>query len=218
MTETTTSPGTAAPLDDSEVAVPPCTRELSGMHPVHVDAAVAREVAAAFAENPSRPRDAQVAAAYASLEWQTDRLFTEITRTDNPARVQVVFTSEPRPYANDRELIHAVRSDGVLEVPTAALEPDRRHPILGCERGGAYDRFRAVHDILGHVRLGCGFDPDDEYTTWRVQELQYRGLARWALATELHAEHSVLWTTGQLAEHKAVLLSRTLLARARHGR
>ena len=34
----------------------------------------------------------------------------------------------------------------------------------------------------------------------------YEGPARWALATELHAEHSVRWTTGEVAEHKATLL------------
>jgi len=187
------------------------------MDAMHIDTAVAREVAAAFDTTPSRPHDGLVAVAYASLEQQTDRFFAEITRPDNPKRVDVVFTSESRPYASDRDLINAVRDDGVLEVPTAARS-DRRHPILDCERGGAYDRFRAVHDVLGHARLGCGFDRDGEYTTWRVQERQYHGLARWALATELHAEHSVLWTTGQLAEHKAILLNCALLERARRDR
>ena len=43
----------------------------------------------------------------------------------------------------------------------------------------------------------------------------YTGLARWALATELHAEHSVLWTTGRRAEHKATLLSPGLLRASR---
>jgi hypothetical protein len=43
----------------------------------------------------------------------------------------------------------------------------------------------------------------------------YTGLARWALATELHAEHSVLWTTGDVAEHKAVLLQPRLLRSSR---
>jgi hypothetical protein len=43
----------------------------------------------------------------------------------------------------------------------------------------------------------------------------YTGLARWALATELHAEHSVLWTTGTLAEHKATLLPPNLVRASR---
>ena len=35
-----------------------------------------------------------------------------------------------------------------------------------------------------------------------------------AAATELHAEHSVVWTTRQFPEHKAVLLPRYLLRRS----
>jgi hypothetical protein len=34
-------------------------------------------------------------------------------------------------------------------------------------------------------------------------------------ATELHAEHSVRWTTGELPEHKAVLLDERVIARSR---
>ena len=43
----------------------------------------------------------------------------------------------------------------------------------------------------------------------------YTGLARWALATELHGQHSVHWTTKCLADHKAVLLDRGLLRASR---
>jgi hypothetical protein len=86
---------------------------------------------------------------------------------------------------------------------------------MGCQVGGAYDRFRAVHDVLGHACLGVGFDRDGEYATWRFQELFHSPLARRALATELHAEHSVRWTTGELPEHKAVLLNQRVIARSR---
>jgi hypothetical protein len=41
-----------------------------------------------------------------------------------------------------------------------------------------------------------------------VQRGLYTGPARRAAATELHGEISALWTTGQVAEHKAVLLNR----------
>ncbi len=183
-----------------------------------LDPRTAHDVAAAFAATPSTPRAALVAAAYAELQVQSDALFAALTRSDARRAVRVVFTRHRAPYTCDHELIAAVRGERVLEVPTAATETDRRHPVLGCERGGAYDRFRAVHDIVGHVRLRVGFDRAGEYTTWRAQDRQYRGLARWALATELHAEHSVFWTTGEAPEHKALLLDPTLLARARAGR
>jgi hypothetical protein len=81
--------------------------------------------------------------------------------------------------------------------------------------GGTYDRFRAVHDIVSHAWRGYGFDRHGEFSAWLTEDRMYTGLARWALATELHAEHSVLWTTGTVAEHKAVLLPPTLLRDSR---
>jgi hypothetical protein len=179
-----------------------------------VDPATAKEVAAAFAEASDASHDPLVIAAYAQLTSQSDQLFALLTDLDRPAGIRVEMTSNPNPYASDRELIEAVHEDRLLEVTTAATDPDRPHPLLGCESGGAYDRFRAVHDLVGHVRLGLGFDRDGEYTAWLAQDRLFHGLARWALATELHAEHSVLWTTGALADHKALLLDRSLLLRA----
>ena len=88
---------------------------------------------------------------------------------------------------------------------------------MGCEVGGAYDRFRAVHDVLGHGHLAVGFDRDGEYAAWRFQERHFGPLARRALATELHAEHSVRWTTGDLPEHKATVLDERLIERSRVG-
>ena len=102
---------------------------------------------------PARPATRSSIAAYAALAAQTDALFATVTAAACRRPVRVTFTAEREPYSCDRELIEAVRRERTLEVPTAAHDHDRRHPILGCERGGAYDRFRAVHDIVGHVGL-----------------------------------------------------------------
>jgi hypothetical protein len=189
--------------------------ESSSMSSIRVDPALAHEVAANFELARSRPEAPLVTAAYADLEAQTDAIFFRLTDGDRRRAVGVAFTDAPLPYCGDVELIEAVRREHVLEVRTAARDPDRPHPLLDCRRGGAYDRFRAVHDILGHCRPGLGFDRDGEYASWLLQDRQYRGLARWALATELHGEHSVRWTSGKIAEHKAMLLPRGLLRRAR---
>ncbi|MGH2394470.1 MAG: hypothetical protein ACRDGH_13455, partial [Candidatus Limnocylindria bacterium] len=105
--------------------------------------------------------------------------------------------------------------DRVVEVTTAAGDPDRRHPLMDSGMGGAYDRFRAVHDTLGHARLGLGFDRDAEFAVWLWPERFHSPLARRALATELHGQHSVRWTTGEVAEPKAGLLHPGLLSRTR---
>jgi hypothetical protein len=179
-----------------------------------VDPAAAREVAAAYLNAPGR-RDPFTTAAYARLVTESDRLFRRITSPDRPDSVRVDFTTCPAPYRDARELIRCVADDRVLEVSTVAADPDRRHPLMGSEVGGAYDRFRAVHDILGHARLGLGFDRHGEYGVWLSQERFHSPLARRALATELHGQHSVYWTTGQMAEPKAVLLDPGLLRRSR---
>jgi hypothetical protein len=97
------------------------------------------------------------------------------------------------------------------------VSSDSTHPMLNSDRGGAYDQFRAVHDISGHAMLNVGFDRQGEFETWLHQDRYYKGLARLALATELHGRNSVLCTTGDFAEPKAILLDRRLLARSRRG-
>jgi hypothetical protein len=184
-----------------------------------VDPDLAGEVAARFQTARNDHTNAIVRAAYDQLERQSVAIFTQLTNPDRPlfTGLRVEFTRCENPYNSDDELIGAVRTDGVLEITTSASERDRRHPLLGCDLGGTYDIFRAVHDIVGHVVPCLGFDRDGEYEAWLAQEQLYYGLARWALATELHAEHSVRWTTGRLCDHKAILINRDLLDRVRNA-
>jgi hypothetical protein len=188
----------------------------AGAH-CHLDPVTAAEVAAAHSE-AARVGGAPTRAAYEMLVRESDRLFRRLTEMGRPNRVRIFFSVCPTPYAGADELIRSITHDRVLEVTTAARERDRPHPLMGCEVGGAYDRFRAVHDVLGHGRMNLGFDREGEFAAWRFQECFHSKLARRALATELHGEHSVRWTTGEVAEHKAVLLDERLLRRSRAGR
>jgi hypothetical protein len=190
---------------------------MSGPPPVQLDETYAHQVAAQFLDAPSVPQDPLTATAYRLLQLQTDRLFSRLTRPGTARTVRVAFTRCLAPYTSDVEMIAAVRASRVLEVVTAGVDLDRQHPLLGNEPGGSYDRFRAVHDLVGHVHLGHGFDRQGEFAAWLAQDSLYRGLARRALATELHAEHSVLWTTGNPAEHKATLIPTHVIRRARRG-
>ena len=150
-----------------------------------------------------------VAQAYQQLGAQTDRQFAALTDPQGPYRITVVGTVNLTPYSDADELAASVLSSRTLEVTTSAA--DRAHPLLGGEVGGAYYRFRAVHDLVGHVATGYGFDRDGEYSAWLLQRGLYTGLARWAAATELHGEISALWITHAFPEHKAVLLDPQLL-------
>jgi hypothetical protein len=84
--------------------------------------------------------------------------------------------------------------------------------------GGAFDRFRAVHDLIGHARTKFGFALSEEVAAWRVQDRLHSALARWALATELLAINSARAILGEPPEHNAVLLEPRLLSRAWHHR
>jgi hypothetical protein len=179
-----------------------------------VDPVAAHEVAAAYLEVPGR-RDPLTVAAYARLVAESDRLFQQVTSPGQPDAVRVVFTTCLTPYDDAHELIRSVRDDLLLEVSTVAADAGRRHPLMGSEVGGAYDRFRAVHDVIGHAGLQLGFDRHGELGTWLFQERLHSPLARRALATELHGQHSVYWTTGRMAEPKPVLLDPRLLRRSR---
>ena len=162
----------------------------------HVDPVAAHDVAASYTDAPTTTRDPLAAAAYARLVTESDQIFRHVTAPDRLDRVHIAFTTCREPYANAVELISSVRHDRLLEVTTVATEDDGRHPLMGNDRGGAYDRFRGVHDVLGHARLQLGFDRDSEFAVWRSQEPFHGPLARRALATELHGRHSVLWTSG----------------------
>lgn len=171
-----------------------------------VDELAARRVAAAYVAGDGLASGPLVRCAYAQLADQTDALLAVVVRR---LGVRLAWTRVEAPYAHDGELIASVRSTGVLEVPRT--DPERAHPVLGGSPGGPYDRLRALHDLVGHVVPGFGFDRDGELSAWRAQDRLHHGPARWALATELHAHHSVLWTTGNLAEPAALLLDPRVL-------
>jgi hypothetical protein len=191
---------------------------MSGPPAVQLDATYAHQVAARFLDAPSLPQDPITATAYRLLELQIDRLSNGRTRPHADRTVWVAFTRCRAPYASDVEMTAAVRATRILEAVTSRVDRDRQHPLPGNEPGGSYDRFRAVHDLVGHVHLvGHGFDRHREFAAWLARDSLYRGLARRALATELHAEHTVLWSTGTLAEHEATPIATHIILRARHG-
>lgn len=179
-----------------------------------IDFEQAHLVATAFLDAPRSPSHGLVDAAYRQLGIQADRWFDRLTGSGAITPIRVVYTRCPEPYASGTELAARVRSERLLEIWPSAYDRERPHPALDTAVGGAYDRFRAVHDIVSHARRGLGFDRHGEFAAWLNEHTVYTGLARWALATELHGEHSVRWTTGEVAEHKATLLDASVLQRS----
>ena len=170
---------------------------------------------ASLAEAADQTSNPRVSAAFRALEYQSERIFHELVGGPPDQAIRIVFTRVKSPYSSDNELIFATRATRVLEIASVAGDRDRPHPIMGNQLGGSYDKFRAVHDALGHVATGLGFDAHDEIIAWQVQEGWYQGLARHALGTELYGEICVRSLTRQPAPHRAVLLHPQLLDQAR---
>jgi len=184
-----------------------------GPPPFQVDEASAHAVADEFQATPCQPGDPLVRAAFARLSEQADRWFAQITSLGREP-VRVVFTDSRSPYADAVELSESVRVHRLLEVVSASHDHDRRHPLLDKAVGGPQDRLRAVHDIVSHGWQRYDFSRNGEFSAWLFEDTMYCGLARWALATELHAHHSVRWTSGELAAYKAALIDPRALTRS----
>ena len=184
-----------------------------------VDPAVAHEVAAAYLDAPRR-RDPLAAAAYARLVDESDRLFRQITVAASGRRGACrVHQVSRRRTTTPQELIRSVNDGRVLEITTVATDADPASPADGQRHG------RGLRPVPCRPRrqwampgLELGFDRDGEFAVWLSQERFHSPLARRALATELHGQHSVRWTTGEVAEPKAVLLDPGLLSRTRASR
>ena len=205
-------PSTAAPC----TARPACLRSVESRRR-HIGREQALRVAGAFLAAPRHAASATTTAAYVELDEQSSRWYARLTGGRARGSVRVVFTDCREPYATASELSESVARLGLLELWPTSRDHDRRHPLLDTGAGGAYDRLRAVHDIVSHGWLGHEFDADGEFSAWLAEDRLYTGLARWALATELHGEHSVRWTTTSLADHQAVLLDRALLRASRRA-
>jgi hypothetical protein len=176
-----------------------------------IDMSKAAAVGEWYVRSRSAHRNPKVIQAYTQLQSETDRLYTHLTSEFCPRTARVVFTRCRQPYASDQELICAVRANGTLEITAAAAAGERLHPLLGCELGGAFDRFRAVHDLIGHARCGYGFDLVGECAAWGVQDRLHSGLARRALATELYGVNAARNSVGEAPELRALLLSPSAL-------
>jgi hypothetical protein len=160
-----------------------------------------------YLQSQSAHRDARVIEAYRQLQVETDRFFTLLTGGACRWAIRVMFTRCTKPYESDEELILAVRTNGTLEITSAAIAGERLHPLFNCEFGGAFDRFRAVHDIIGHAWCGYGFNLDDECAAWNAQDHLHGDLARLALATELYGVNAARAVIGEAPALRALLLT-----------
>jgi len=180
--------------------------ELAGAGAAQITDDRGTRVSAAFLAARSAPSLPEVRHAYRRLRVESDALYARLVapREDGGLGLRVHHQLTD-PYQQADEIVDDL-AGGILRIG-----PNRQpHPLMGTQPGGPYDRFRAVHDVLGHAALGAGFDRHGEYACWLVQRRLHTPAAAAALTPELHGENCVLWVTGRHAVHKAALLPAAL--------
>jgi hypothetical protein len=167
---------------------------------VKVDPAKSKAVAEAYAAMQSNPDDPYVKQCYDDFRRQNEEMFQFIT---NELGIDIIFQRfEPgmEPYESAEAQAHDVKTHKRMVIDTRLGEG---HPIMPADE---YARFRAVHDIFGHVAVGSGFDRHGEYAAWLSHMSMYTGLGAKAMSTEYHGTNSVIVHTGVPAVWKAVIL------------
>lgn len=142
-----------------------------------------------------RPQDPEVQSAYRALKDETLAQHDDLVAA---GYVMEPWEKEGQPYANSGEMMDDVRNnkhvyyfkteDGfgsgqmdVSENPMLEQAPDGR-PYN--------DIFRAVHDIMGHAKIGNQFGPLGEENAWRIHAQMYSPEARKAMTTETRGQNS----------------------------
>jgi hypothetical protein len=79
------------------------------------------------------------------------------------------------------------------------------HPVFSDDDN---DKFRAVHDVYGHLGSGRGIDFDGEEAAFQKHSRMFSPLARQAMATETRGQNSALRMHGEFQDQRVGILPR----------
>lgn len=157
---------------------------------------VAKQVADAYDQLPDF--DQKAVPAYKAMSKETHQQYEHLTRPkeEGGMGIQVEVTKED-PYGRSgmsnvvRELRQDVSRGRIKVLSTASTGG---HPFFSNEEN---DKFRAVHDVFGHLGSGRGIDPHGEEAAFQKHSQMYSPLARQAMATETRGQNSWVNTYGE---------------------
>ena len=114
--------------------------------------------------------------------------------------ITIEFVDED-PYDNFAEMWEDYTTNKRVKV--LKTEATGGHPFFTNEQN---DKFRAVHDIFGHLATGRGFDRNGEEAAYQAHISMFGPDAVKAAATELRGQNSVLLETGDFPPQKLIIL------------
>ena len=112
-----------------------------------------------------------------------------------------VHVTDEDPYPD----VHALRHDVLnnKQIKVLGTHATGGHPFFTNDEN---DKFRAVHDVFGHLGTGRDFDRHGEEATYQAHSRMFTPLARGALAGETRGQNAHLIVTGGFGPQKIAIL------------
>lgn len=175
------------------------------------------EIGNAYLQMPAYDKAAEPA--FRKFRDETNRQFDHMTapRSKGGLGLSVEVTSED-PYGWGSQTPGEDHSNWDY----SKVMPEMRHDVTENNRMKVYstkstgghpfltdddnDRFRAVHDVFGHLGTGRGIDFNGEEAAFQGHAAMYTPLARQAMATETRGQNAALRVTGNFQDQKVGIL------------
>lgn len=144
-----------------------------------------------YRDAQSAPEHPDIKASYKSLGEHIGKQFDFITRPEAEGGMGFTYEVTPEdPYANDQELREDLARKHIKVLSTKGSGGSE---ALGDDMN---DKFRAVHDVIGHGATGHGFSRFGELSAARLHAATLPPEARLALLSELKGQNAYLVTYG----------------------
>jgi len=156
-----------------------------------IDQSEARRVADAYHNLQHNPDHPAVKKSYDAFKQETMAQFQALQDSGWKFELEGLEQVAER-YPTAEKMIAEVNETRTLYTADDPGDMPSDHPLMEDAPGmpgWTYNQvFRAVHDIMGHVRAGVGFDILGEENAWRSHAQMYTPLAKGALATETRGQ------------------------------
>ena len=143
---------------------------------------------------------------FEALGSEIEEQFDMVTKpvSEGGLGITVEFVDED-PYDNFIEMYDDYTQNKTIKV--LKTEATGGHPFFSNEEN---DKFRAVHDLFGHLATGRGFDRHGEEAAYQAHKSMFSEKAAKAAATELRGQNSYLLEKGDFGPQKLILLPESM--------
>lgn len=140
-----------------------------------------------YAAMPHEPQNPAVKASYESLGQQVDEQHAFLADRAGVKIEPWTGEGEPYPLGSKQMQEDVVKNNHLYFLPTDKSQILSDHPMA---QGEANNKFRAVHDYMGHAAEGNSFGPKGEQGAYNAHRDTLTPDAHGALATETKGQNS----------------------------